>query len=51
MAHRFKSFKVSEVTLNNYEEVLPESLARQVEMFLPRGDLLMLGAYIDTWKT
>ena len=35
MAHRFKSVQIEEVTLENHEELLPESLVRQVEMFLP----------------
>jgi hypothetical protein len=35
MAHRFKSVQIEEVTLENHEDLLPESLVRQVEMFLP----------------
>jgi hypothetical protein len=53
MAHRFKSFKISEVTLDNYGEVLPESLARQVEMFLPPGgsfDVECLRRYLENLK-
>ena len=35
MAHRFKDIDINAVTLENHEELLPESLVRQVEMFLP----------------
>ena len=35
MAHRFKCIDINAVTLKNHEELLPESLVRQVEMFLP----------------
>ena len=35
MAHRFKSVQIEEVTLENHGDLLPESLVRQVEMFLP----------------
>lgn len=35
MAHRFRTVDISEITVENCQEVLPESLALQVEMFLP----------------
>jgi len=35
MAHRFKGFEINDVTLENYQELLPESIYRQLEMFLP----------------
>ena len=35
MAHRFKGFEIEDVTLENYQELLPESIYRQLEMFLP----------------
>jgi hypothetical protein len=35
MPHRFSGVEIQVVTLENYRESLPESLANQVEMFLP----------------
>ncbi|MHC4913824.1 MAG: hypothetical protein ACYTE5_12655 [Planctomycetota bacterium] len=35
MAHRFKGFEIEDVTLENYQELLPESIYRQLEMFVP----------------
>ena len=35
MAHRFRGVDISSVTIENHEELLPESLVRQVEMFMP----------------
>ena len=35
MAHRFRTVDISEITVENCQEILPESLALQVEMFLP----------------
>jgi hypothetical protein len=35
MAHRFRGVDISSVTIENHEELLPESLIRQVEMFMP----------------
>jgi hypothetical protein len=35
MAHRFQGIDISSITLENHEELLPESLIKQVEMFLP----------------
>ena len=35
MAHRFKGFEIEDVTLENYQELLPVSISRQLEMFMP----------------
>jgi hypothetical protein len=35
LAHRFETFSIQEVTLENYQVLLPVSLALQVECFLP----------------
>lgn len=35
MAHRFRTVDISAITVENCQELLPESLALQVEMFLP----------------
>jgi hypothetical protein len=35
MAHRFKNVEIDLITVENYEELLPESLIRQVADFLP----------------
>jgi hypothetical protein len=35
MAHRFQGICIDQVTITNYVELLPTSLALQVEMFLP----------------
>lgn len=35
MAHRFRGVEISSVTIENHEQLLPESLIRQVEMFMP----------------
>jgi hypothetical protein len=35
MAHRFRGVDISSVTIENHEELLSESLIRQVEMFMP----------------
>lgn len=35
MAHRFKGIDIDAITVNNHIELLPKSLAEQVEMFLP----------------
>lgn len=35
MAHRFKGFEIEDVTLENYQELLPLSISQQLEMFLP----------------
>ena len=35
MAHRFKNVDIPKVTLRNYADLLPISLVKQVEVFLP----------------
>ena len=35
LAHRFETFAIDDVTIDNYQEILPVSLALQVECFLP----------------
>jgi len=35
MAHRFKGIDIDSITIKNHVQELPESLALQVEMFLP----------------
>jgi hypothetical protein len=35
LAHRFETFLIDDVTIDNYQEILPVSLALQVECFLP----------------
>jgi hypothetical protein len=35
MAHRFQDLEIASVTVENYCQSLPESLAKQVEVFLP----------------
>jgi len=35
MAHRFRNVDIILVTIENHAELLPESLVRQVEMFMP----------------
>ena len=37
MAHRFKNVEIDLVTIENHENLLPESLIRQVADFLPPG--------------
>ena len=37
MAHRFKNVEINLVTIENHEDLLPESLIRQVADFLPPG--------------
>ena len=40
MAHRFKNVEIDLVTIENHEDLLPESLIRQVADFLPPGGSL-----------
>jgi len=35
MAHRFRGVDISSVTVDNHADKLPDSLVRQVEMFMP----------------
>lgn len=53
MAHRFQIVDIDEVTIDNYQETLPESLANQVEMFLPPSgsfDDRCLRRYLENLK-
>ena len=52
-AHRFKKVDISEVTIQNYNKVLPESLSKQVELFLPPNgsfDTKCLQRYLENIK-
>lgn len=35
MAHRFANLRIEEITIKNHRECLPDSLVKQVAMFLP----------------
>tara|TARA_R100000655_G_scaffold260_3_gene1046 strand:- start:1454 stop:1912 length:459 start_codon:yes stop_codon:yes gene_type:complete len=53
MAHRFKDINISEITLSNYKDLLPESLTKQVEIFLPPNgsfDKRCLQRYLENVK-
>jgi len=53
MAHRFRTVDISTITVENCQEVLPESLALQVEMFLPPSgsfDDPSLQRYLDNLR-
>ena len=53
MAHRFKDINISEITLSNYKDLLPESLTKQVEIFLPPNgsfDKRCLQRYLENLK-
>ena len=53
MAHRFQDIDINAVTLKNHKELLPESLIKQVEMFLfPSGsfDDGCLRRYLENLK-
>jgi len=53
MKNRFTGLEIGVVTLKNYKETLPESLAAQVEMFLPPSgsfDDLTLRRYLENLK-
>jgi len=50
MAHRFKNVTIDLVTIENHEDLLPESLIRQVADFLPPGgsfDDVCLRRYLE----
>jgi hypothetical protein len=54
LAHRFESFSIEEITLENCKEVLPLSLALQVENFLPPEgsfDTKCLRRYLEIVRT
>lgn len=53
MAHRFYGIDIGSITLENHVEKLPESLVRQVEMFLPPSgsfDDACLCRYLENLK-
>lgn len=54
MAHRFKDVAIDDITIENCLQLLPESLARQVEMFLPPEgsfDDASLQRYLENLRT
>jgi hypothetical protein len=54
MAHRFQGIDIGSVTIENHVELLPESLVRQVEMFMPPSgsfDDGCLRRYLENLKT
>jgi len=53
MSHRFTNWSISDVTIQNYSEVLPESLVLQVEIFIPPSgsfDTATLQRYLENLK-
>lgn len=53
MSHRFTGWSISDVTVQNYGEVLPESLVLQVEIFIPPSgsfDTATLQRYLENLK-
>ena len=53
MPHRFNNIDIDMLTLKNYREKLPESLANQVELFVPPSgsfDDAILRRYIEVIK-
>jgi hypothetical protein len=53
MSHRFTDWSISDVTVQNYGEVLPESLVLQVEIFIPPSgsfDTATLQRYLENLK-
>ena len=53
MSHRFMGWEIADVTLDNYQETLPLSLALQVEMFVPpfgSFDTPTLKRYLENLK-
>lgn len=53
MPNRFQGFDIALVTVENHEEVLPESLIRQVQSFLPPEgsfDDLILRRYLENLR-
>ena len=54
MSHRFKNLDLDGVTIANHQDVLPKSLALQVEDFLPPNgsfDDACLRRYLEVVKT
>jgi hypothetical protein len=53
MAHRFKGFNIEDIDLENYQDLLPESLALQLSMFVPPEgsfDTGCIGRYLENLK-
>ena len=53
MTHRFDGWSISDVTLENFSEVIPKSLCLQVEIFLPPSgsfDTPTLRRYLENLK-
>ena len=49
-AHRFKNIDISEITIRNYSKLLPVSLIKQVEIFIPPNgsfDTACLRRYLE----
>jgi hypothetical protein len=53
MTHRFDGWSISDVTLENFSEILPKSLCLQIEIFLPPSgsfDTPTLRRYLENLK-
>ena len=53
MSYRFNNVSIAEVTLENFHDILPDSLAKQIEPFIPpRGsfDTNCLKRYLEVLK-
>ena len=53
MSHRFTGWSISDVTIQNYGDVLPESLVLQVEILIPPSgsfDTATLQRYLENLK-
>ena len=53
MNHRFDGWSISDVTLENFSEILPKSLCLQIEIFLPPSgsfDTPTLRRYLENLK-
>ena len=53
MTHRFDGWSISDVTLENFAEILPNSLCLQIEIFLPPSgsfDTPTLRRYLENLK-
>jgi hypothetical protein len=53
MTHRFDGWSISDVTLENFSEILPRSLCLQIEIFLPPAgsfDTPILRRYLENLK-
>ena len=53
ISHRFNNIKIEEITIENHTELLPESLVKQVSIFLPPDgsfDTKCLQRYLENVK-